>query len=81
MENYPGGGGGGGGRHWGMVWLSCAEPPRGAVVVGWTVRLKKAGGDCPTISIIGGLNLLELLFPFVSTVICKPKGIFGFSET
>ena len=31
-----------------------------------------------TISIKGGLNLLELLFPFVSTVIYKPNGIFWF---
>ena len=38
------------------------------------------GGDPPTISIIGGLNLLELLFPFVSTVICKPNGHFWFHE-
>ena len=27
-------GGGGGGRHSGMVWLSCAPPPWGAVAVG-----------------------------------------------
>ena len=30
----------GGGGHLGMVWLSCAAPPWGAVAVGWAVRLK-----------------------------------------
>ena len=36
MCHLPGGGGG----HLGMVWLSCAAPPWGAVVVGGTVRVK-----------------------------------------
>ena len=30
--------------HSGMVWLSCAAPPWGAVAVGGAVRLKKGGG-------------------------------------
>ena len=34
--NPPGGGGG----HSGMVWLSCAAPPWGAVAVQWTLRVK-----------------------------------------
>ena len=60
-----------------MVWLSCAAPPWGAVAVGGTVRVKSGGGDRPRKSIIGGLNLLGLLFPYAYTVIYKPKGIFG----
>ena len=35
------------------------------------------GSDPPIISIIDGLNLLVLLFPYVYTVIWKPKDIFG----
>ena len=41
---------------------------------GWTVRLKWGSDDSPTISIIGGL-----LFPYVYTVMYKPKGIFYFT--
>ena len=61
--------GGGGGGHSGMVWLTCAAPPWGVVAVGGTVRVKEGGGDPPKISVIEGLNLLRLLFPYVYTVI------------
>ena len=44
----------GGGGHSGMqVWLTCAAPPWGVVAVGGAVRVKKGGGDLPTISKVG----------------------------
>ena len=35
------------------------------------------GGDPPKTSMIGGLNLLGLLFPCVYTEIYTPKGFLG----
>ena len=58
----------GGGGHSGMVWLTGAAPPWGAVAVGGTVRLTWGAGDPPKISMIGGSTLLGLLFPCVYTV-------------